>query len=164
VTLLLTCPGIPDLYQGTEVWDLSLVDPDNRRPVDFDRRRDLLARLAAPTSFDECKLLVTARALRLRRDHPDWFAGDYTPLHAEGAAAAHAVAFARGGHAVTVVTRLPCRLRCGGGWEDTVLPLPEGHWHDVLTGADVDGRRPMLAALTARLPVALLVMNPEEPA
>ena len=157
----LTMPGVPDVYQGCELAGLSLVDPDNRRPVDYDRRRRLLAALEARpdqvVGLDAEKLLVTSRALRLRREHPDWFAGGYTPLACEGPAAEHAVAFLRGGHAVTVATRLPAGLRRRGGWADTALPLPGLHWRDVLTGARHAGLRPLLADLTWRLPVALLV-------
>jgi len=157
----LTMPGVADVYQGCELTGLSLVDPDNRRPVDYQRRRRLLAALeAAPdqaVGLDAEKLLVTSRALWLRRDHPDWFAGSYTPLASEGPAAEHAFAFLRGGHAVTVVTRLPAGLRRRGGWADTALPLPELHWRDVLTGARHAGLRPPLSELTWRLPVALLV-------
>ena len=110
----LTMPGVPDMYQGCELAGLRLVDPDNRAPVDFARRRDLLAALDArgpaarpgpgPGRGQAAGHLA---ALRLRREHPDWFAGEYTPLAAEGPAARHAVGFARGGHAVTVATRLP---------------------------------------------------------
>jgi (1->4)-alpha-D-glucan 1-alpha-D-glucosylmutase len=157
----LTMPGVADVYQGCELAGLSLVDPDNRRPVDYQRRRRLLAALqAAPdqaVGLDAEKLLLTTCALWLRRDHPDWFAGSYTPLACEGPAAEHAVAFLRGEHAVTVVTRLPAGLRRRGGWADTVLPLPELHWYDVLTGVRHPGLRPPLAELTWRLPVALLV-------
>jgi (1->4)-alpha-D-glucan 1-alpha-D-glucosylmutase len=157
----LTMPGVADVYQGCELAGLSLVDPDNRRPVDYDRRRRLLAALGARpdqvVGLDAEKLLVTSRALRLRRDHPDWFAGGYSPLAGEGPAAEHVVAFLRGGHAVTVATRLPAALRRRGGWADTTLPLPELHWRDVLTGARHAGLRPLLADLTWQLPVALLV-------
>jgi malto-oligosyltrehalose synthase len=170
----LTMPGVPDVYQGCELAGLSLVDPDNRRPVDFAWRRSLLAELdvgrldahagagASPdpgARLDALKILVTARALRLRRDHPDWFGGSYEPLPAAGAAAGHAVAFARGGHAVTVATRLPAGLRRRGGWADTALPLSAsaGGWVDVLTGVVHRGERVPLADLTGRLPVALLV-------
>jgi malto-oligosyltrehalose synthase len=157
----LTMPGVADVYQGCELTGLSLVDPDNRRPVDYRRRRRLLDALdSAPdqvAGLDAEKLLVTSRALRLRRDHPDWFAAGYTPLASEGPAAEHAFAFMRGGHAVTVVTRLPAGLRRRGGWADTALPLPELHWRDVLTGVRHAGLRPPLAELTWRLPVALLV-------
>ncbi len=159
----LTMPGVPDVYQGCELTGLSLVDPDNRRPVDYQRRRRLLAALRAgqeAVGLDAEKLLLTSRALRLRRDHADWFAGGYTPLACEGPAAEHAVAFLRGDHAVTVVTRLPAGLRRRGGWGDTVLPLPELHWRDVLTGVRHAGLRPPLSELTRRLPVALLI--PEE--
>ena len=157
----LTMPGVADVYQGCELTGLSLVDPDNRRPVDYQRRQRLLAALeAAPdqaVGLDAEKLLVTSRALWLRREHPDWFAGSYTPLASEGPAAEHAVAFLRGGHAVTVVTRLPAGLRRRGGWADTALPLPELHWRDVLTGVRHAGLRPPLSELTRRLPVALLI-------
>jgi (1->4)-alpha-D-glucan 1-alpha-D-glucosylmutase len=157
----LTMPGVADVYQGCELTGLSLVDPDNRRPVDYQRRRRLLAALAddpdAAVGLDAEKLLVTSHALRLRRDHPDWFAAGYTPLSCEGPTAEHAVAFVRGDHAVTVVTRLPAGLRRRGGWADTVLPLPEVHWRDVLTGVRHAGTRPPLAELTRRLPVALLI-------
>ncbi len=156
----LTMPGVADVYQGCELAGFALVDPDNRRPVDYRRRRALLAALDAgepPAGLDAEKLLVTSRALRLRRAHPGWFAGSYDPLAAEGGAARHVVAFARGGHAVTVATRLPVGLRRRGGWADTALPLPGAGWRDVLTGDRYPGRRPPLAELTGRLPVALLV-------
>ena len=157
----LTMPGVADTYQGCELTGLSLVDPDNRRPVDYQRRRRLLAALAdgpdQAVGLDAEKLLVTSRALWLRRDHPDWFAGGYMPLAAEGPAADHVVAYARGGHAVAVVTRLPAGLRRRGGWADTTLPLPELHWRDVLTGVRHAGLRPPLEELTRRLPVALLI-------
>ena len=108
---------------------------------------------------------MTSAALRLRREHPGWFAGDYRPLDAEGPAARHAVSFLRGpsagggsgGPAVTVATRLPGGLRRRGGWADTVLPLPPGPWRDVLTGVTHAGPRPLLSSLTKRFPVALLV-------
>jgi (1->4)-alpha-D-glucan 1-alpha-D-glucosylmutase len=157
----LTMPGVPDVYQGCELVGLALVDPDNRRPVDYQRRRRLLAALQAgpdlAAGLDAEKMLVTSRALWLRRDHPEWFTGAYTPLAAEGPAAEHVIAFVRGEHAVTVATRLPAGLRRRGGWADTALPLPELHWHDVLTGTRHAGLRPLLAELTWRLPVALLI-------
>lgn len=156
-------PGVPDVYQGTELFEYSLVDPDNRRPVDWAARRDLLARLDDGLIPDvdadgAAKLLVTATALRLRRDRPGLFSG-YRALRAEGPAAAHAVAFARSPELVAVATRLPVGLADRGGWGETVLPLPGGadDWHDVVTGAAVDGSAPRLADVLGRLPVALLV-------
>ena len=155
----LTMPGVADVYQGCELAGFSLVDPDNRRPVDYAQRRAML------TALDECspaldldaeKLLITSRALRLRRGHPDWFCGGYAPLRATGPAARHAVAFGRG-PAITVATRLPTGLRHRGGWADTALELPEGRWRNVLTGATHTGSRLLLSDLTERLPVALLV-------
>ncbi len=162
----LTMPGVADTYQGCELAGLRLVDPDNRAPADFARAADLLAALDAgdqppgldPGQLDTAKLLVTATTLRLRRAHPDWFAGEYTPLPAEGPAAHHAVSFARGGSAVTVVTRLPAGLRGNGGWAGTVLPLPHpGPWLDLLTGTAHPGARPLVSDLLQRHPVALLV-------
>jgi (1->4)-alpha-D-glucan 1-alpha-D-glucosylmutase len=167
----LTMPGVADVYQGCELTALSLVDPDNRRPVDFTRRRQLLAALDAAdpatglasaagppeASLDTEKLLVTAAALRLRRDNPDWFAGPYAELPAVGPAAGHAVGFLRGGHVITVATRLPAGLREAGGWDATALTVPPGTWLDVLTGDSHEGPHLELAALTRRLPVALLI-------
>ncbi len=167
----LTMPGVPDVYQGAELAALSLVDPDNRRPVDFARTRSALTALDAslgasprdtladsdPGYLSRAKLLVTSRALRLRRARPEWFAAGYQPLTATGPAAAHATAFLRGGRAVTVVTRLPVSLRRAGGWRDTALPLPDGAWADLLTGAVYRGGAVPVAELTGRLPVALLV-------
>ncbi|MGY1667940.1 malto-oligosyltrehalose synthase [Geodermatophilus sp. SYSU D00696] len=157
----LTMPGVPDVYQGTELEDRSLVDPDNRRPVDYDERRRLLARLdggEVPGVDDTgaAKLLVTSRTLRLRRDSPELFSG-YTPVEATGSAACSVVAFDRGG-AVTVATRLPVAL-AATGWGDTALALPTGAWRDVLTDTRVvaDAGGAPVAGLLARLPVALLV-------
>ncbi|HLK00222.1 MAG TPA: malto-oligosyltrehalose synthase, partial [Streptosporangiaceae bacterium] len=150
----LTMPGVPDVYQGCELGAFALTDPDNRRQVDFGRRRELLAAGAAD-GLDAEKLLVTSRALRLRRDHPDWFAAGYTPLAADGPRAAHAVAFARGG-AVTAATRLPVGLRRAGGWGGTTLDPGAGAWRDLLTGTAY--RTPILMAdLLSSFPVALLV-------
>jgi (1->4)-alpha-D-glucan 1-alpha-D-glucosylmutase len=156
-------PGVPDVYQGTELFEYSLVDPDNRRPVDWAIRRQLLARLDDGWLPDvdadgAAKLLVTASALRLRRYRPEVFTG-YRPLAAQGPAARHAVAFGRSASLVAVATRLPVGLAARGGWGDTVLPLPEGtaDWHDVITDTPIDGAAPRLADVLGRYPVALLV-------
>ena len=161
--LQLTMPGVPDVYQGTELWDLSLVDPDNRRPVDYDLRRSLLARLDegwVPPVDDTgaAKLLVVSRALRHRRDTPEAFTG-YTPVQATGTAAGSVVAFDRGA-VVTVATRLPVRL-AGTGWGDTALQLPTGAWRDLLTGTRVvsDASGAPVGELLTQLPVALLVRD-----
>lgn len=150
--LALTVPGIPDVYQGTELWDDSLVDPDNRRPVDYAARRAALHELQRP------KIRVVTTALRVRRAHPDTFLrGEYVPVLADGDAADHVVAFRRGsngGDIVVAVTRWTVRL-AETGWGNTVLPLPDGTWKDALTGAVTDG--PTSAAqLFADLPVVLL--------
>ena len=163
-------PGVPDVYQGTELYEYSLVDPDNRRPVDWELRRRLLARIDGGWLPDfggvdvdpegATKLLVTAQALLLRRQRPELFAG-YLAVPAEGPAAEHAIAFARSAQLVAVATRLPVGLAAGGGWADTVVPLPDdaAAWTDVLTGTPVESSAPRLAQVLARYPVALLVRS-----
>jgi len=146
----ITIPGVPDVYQGSELWDTSLVDPDNRRPVDFDHRAAVLAGAASDDAVD--KLHVTCTALTLRRNRPELFT-TYDAIRATGDAADHVLAFDRGG-AITVATRLPAGLTARGGWGDTELALPPGEWHDALTGTPAS---PRLAELLATLPVALLV-------
>jgi (1->4)-alpha-D-glucan 1-alpha-D-glucosylmutase len=164
--LALTAPGVPDLYQGSEIWDLSLVDPDNRRPVDYLQRRRLLEELEglgegaaavawARRSEGLPKLLVVKQALALRTERPEAFAtGAYMPLPVAGTWAAHAVAFARGDQAVVVVPRLSLRL--GGDWEMTVCELPPGRWRDRFTGSILEGRRTPVGDLLGGFPVALL--------
>jgi (1->4)-alpha-D-glucan 1-alpha-D-glucosylmutase len=160
----LTIPGVPDVYQGSELWEQSLVDPDNRRWVDLDLRADLLsaARDGAilPLGGGEddsgaAKLLLTHKALTLRRDRPELFT-TYTPVPASGPAADHVLAFDRGG-AVTVATRLPVGLKRRGGWDGAELLLPDGTWHDVLTRQKVSAGSARMADLLAVYPVALLV-------
>jgi (1->4)-alpha-D-glucan 1-alpha-D-glucosylmutase len=147
--LALTVPGIPDVYQGTELWDDSLVDPDNRRAVDYAARR------AALTALEHPKIRVVTTALRLRRSRPDTFRhGAYVPVLAEGQAGEHVIAFLRGDDILVAVTRWTVRLK-EKGWGNTVVPLPEGSWTDALTGAMASG--PTSAAqLFADLPVVLL--------
>jgi (1->4)-alpha-D-glucan 1-alpha-D-glucosylmutase len=155
----LTMPGVPDVYQGTELWDDSLVDPDNRRPVDIAIRRALIDALDAQDDAPPiersgaAKMWVVSRALRLRRDWPDLFTG-YAPLLATGSAAQHALAFDRGG-SITVATRLPVGLERAGGWGDTALNIG-GSATDVITGRRVE-REVSLAELLDTYPVALLV-------
>ncbi|OMC56525.1 malto-oligosyltrehalose synthase [Mycobacterium sp. IS-836] len=155
--LALTVPGIPDVYQGTELWDDSLVDPDNRRPVDYGARRAALKELRHP------KIRVVTAALALRRSRPDSFLrGSYLPVLADGEAGDHVVAFRRGweGQDVLVaVTRWTVRL-AETGWGNTVLPLPEGSWTDTLTGAMASGPT-STAELFADLPVVLLERDHE---
>ncbi len=168
VVLKITAPGVPDLYQGCDLWDLSLVDPDNRRPVDFERRRayldeieeavlrgdaGLVRRLWDGWRDGRIKLFVTRQALHFRRE---WRAvyeqGSYRPLTVAGERAQHAVAFARqleGRMAITVVGRrftalgVPERLPLGEAWGETRLMLdgtPAGEFRDVFTGRIVTAR------------------------
>jgi (1->4)-alpha-D-glucan 1-alpha-D-glucosylmutase len=182
----ITAPGVPDFYQGTELWDLSLVDPDNRRPVDWKLRRRLLAdvdhalattpdraalarALYAEPADGRVKLFVVREALAFRRARPALFAtGAYRPLEARGVLAEHVCAFARVGQeaaAVTVVPRLLCRRGATGPalgaetWQETALEIPAElgrRFRNVLTGESVAGERLPLAQLFAHFPVALL--------
>jgi (1->4)-alpha-D-glucan 1-alpha-D-glucosylmutase len=149
----LTMPGVPDVYQGTELWDDSLVDPDNRRPVDYAVRRTTLATADRPPvdRSGAAKLVLTAAALRLRRDRPELFSS-YTPLCESWSR--HLIAFDRGG-VITVATRLPVQLALSGGWGTQSVTF-DGEYEDVLTGRVVAGPVP-LADLLTDYPVALLV-------
>jgi (1->4)-alpha-D-glucan 1-alpha-D-glucosylmutase len=140
--LKLTVPGVPDIYQGDELLSLSLVDPDNRRPVDFQARRAALTEVAAGAD-EPRKLWLIHRALALRARRPDAFAGAYLPLDA----GPDAVAFARGGGVVAAA-----RLRGDGARSIT---LPEGSWRDVLARRELSGRL-SVADLTGELGIALL--------
>ena len=152
----LTMPGIPDVYQGTELWEDSLVDPDNRRPVDFAERMRLLEVLAKhPPDIDEtgaAKLWVTRQALRLRRSRPECFSG-YRAIEASGPAQSHLIGFDRGG-AITLATRLPAGLAAVGGWRHTTVEMSAPHV-DMLTGRRWHGTV-AVADVLASYPVALL--------
>ena len=164
VLLKLTCPGVPDIYQGTELWDLSLVDPDNRRPVDFALRRRLLgeleglpvAKVMARADEGMPKLWLITRALAVRRARSKAFGPDgaYEPLAVEGPASDHVVAFVRGGEVVTVVPRFV--LKRGGELGDTRVLLPAGAWRNELTGEEVAGGPAAVGRMLAAFPVALL--------
>ena len=146
----LTMPGVPDVYQGCELPNFALVDPDNRGAVDFDVRR-----AALPNLLDE-KVRVTANALRLRRNHPDWF-GSYEPVVASGAAADHLVGFMRSSSVVVLATRFSAHLKRDGGWRDTSVTLPDVSWIDAISGVEHDGGDMLVEHLLNAYPVALLV-------
>jgi (1->4)-alpha-D-glucan 1-alpha-D-glucosylmutase len=180
--LRLTCPGVPDLYQGCELADFSLVDPDNRRPVDMVARE---AGLALPwTSAPDWqadsllygKQALIRRVLDVRRRHPAVFCGgDYLPLAVTGPAAGHVLAFARqatGDMAITAVLRHAARLALAAddtGWAATRIELPPAlhaaRWSDALGGQEYAADRGGFAvdALFAQAPVALLLRQPGNP-
>ena len=163
----LTAPGVPDIYQGNEIWDFSLVDPDNRRAVDYGYRRQLLAEaqtLAAAEIWarrDEGlpKLWLIWKTLARRAQNPNHFEGSYDPLIADGEKAGEVVAFIRGGKALTVVPRLA--QQWGQDWKDTVLKLPAGNWQNEFTGEVFTGNV-TVAGLFKHFPVALLVKTGED--
>jgi (1->4)-alpha-D-glucan 1-alpha-D-glucosylmutase len=159
----LTTPGVPDIYQGTELWTLSLVDPDNRRPVDYEIRRQLLADLNETTpemilarmEDGLPKMWVVRQALRLRAREPEAFGreGSYESLRAQGERADHVLAFVRGGRVITIVPRWLVRL--GEDWKNTRLRLPNGLWQNEFTG-DTIGGTVQISELLRRFPVALM--------
>jgi (1->4)-alpha-D-glucan 1-alpha-D-glucosylmutase len=162
-----TAPGVPDLYQGGELWDHSLVDPDNRRPVDYTHRYNLLKELRSGLTIDQVtarmeeglpKMALIRAALHLRRHNPLWFGAnaEYAALHATGAKAKNVLAYRRGNNVVTVVPRLTLNLT---GWEDTTLELPEGRWRNQLTGEVLNGGPVSIATLFEHFPVALLALE-----
>jgi (1->4)-alpha-D-glucan 1-alpha-D-glucosylmutase len=173
---------MPDLYQGAELWDLSLVDPDNRRPVDYRLRIEQLEEIAlalessrARTSLDmfeewhdgRVKMAVIATLLAYRRDYSELFAvGGYEPLTATGDKAEHLCAFARSfdrDALLVVVARFPARLEANPDWNETEIPQPSSaghtHWRDLLCGHLVEfGQKAINAGTVLRqLPVAVLV-------
>ncbi len=162
----LTMPGVPDVYQGNETVMPSLVDPDNRRPVDFDALQSVTERLhssAKPRTLAEEKLWVTTGSLHARRDMPGAFVGEQCGYEPLPASSGHAVVFARTiagvPEAVAVATRAGRSLDELGGWSDNTMTLPDGEWRDVFTGALFPGGSAALADVLGSLPVALLVRN-----
>jgi (1->4)-alpha-D-glucan 1-alpha-D-glucosylmutase len=160
-----TSPGVPDLYQGSELWDLSLVDPDNRRPVDYDLRSRLLAEMKFMCAAQVMqrvddglpKLWTIRHALHLRRENPEWFSATaaYVPVSVTGKKSGHALAYLRADSVLTIVPRWSLKL--GGDWQDTSLSLPEGGWMNRLTGEEFEGGTVGLSTLLQQFPVALLV-------
>ena len=165
----LTAPGIPDIYQGSELWDLRLVDPDNRIPVDYELRRALLADVMRPDRSDfmselesgapKMRLIAAALAVRARRTEAFGSASGYQPIDAVGSRSDHVIGFSRtlaGGEpvVVTIAFRWPLLLR--PGWGDTLVHLPPGRWRDALTGHQVLGGEQRMNSLLEAAPVALL--------
>jgi len=158
-----TSPGVPDLYQGGELWDLSLVDPDNRRPVDYKLRCSLLAALSSIDAAQVMqrmeeglpKLWLVHHALHLRSEHPEWFGVNaaYLPLTAQGDHSERIIAYLRGNNVLTIVPRWSYR---NSEWGNTTLSLPDGEWRNRLTGETFQNVV-SASALFASFPVALLV-------
>jgi (1->4)-alpha-D-glucan 1-alpha-D-glucosylmutase len=165
-----TVPGVPDLYQGAELWDLSLVDPDNRRPVDYGLRAKFLeeirsipvAKVIERMEDGLPKMWTIYHALHLRQEMPEWFGekSGYRPLRATGSKKGHVIAYLRGDKVATVVPRLVATL--AESWGNTAVALPKGQWKNRLTGENVPGGKTEMAMLLREFPVALLVR--EEPA
>jgi (1->4)-alpha-D-glucan 1-alpha-D-glucosylmutase len=163
--LKFTAPGIPDTYQGSELWDLRLVDPDNRTPVDYEERRGMLSELQRGMAPEEImqraesglpKLWVTWCALSLRKRHPERFdaGAGYTPLTVAGGRAENVVGFMRGERVATIVPRWP--QKSGGNWGAATVELAPGRWINALTGDAHEGGRVRAQDILRRFPVALL--------
>jgi (1->4)-alpha-D-glucan 1-alpha-D-glucosylmutase len=163
--LKLTSPGVPDTYQGTELWDLSLVDPDNRRPVDYETRRKLLREMKDMRVADVMKrmddglpkLWTIYKTLRVRTEHRDSFGerGTYRPIQAEGQLRQSVVSYGRADDVVVVVPRLVMKTQ--NGWGDTSVTLPSGEWTNVLSGEKLAGGKLEMGHLLDAFPVALLI-------
>lgn len=160
-----TAPGVPDTYQGSELWDLHLVDPDNRGPVDYGTRISMLSELESGLALDEIlermdtglpKLWVLHRTLKLRQEKPQWFgpAADYTPLMIAGRRADHAIAYMRADSVATIVPRW--NLKLAGNWSGTNITLPTGRWKNLFTNDVLAGETVPMQAIFQRFPVALL--------
>ncbi len=160
--LKLTAPGVPDTYQGTELWDLSLVDPDNRRPVDYEARRSLLREIPNLNvkqvweRMDEGtpKLWTIYQTLRVRRKQVDSFAGEYKPIAASGTKGKHLVSYLRGKNVLVLAPRLVLQLN--NEWGETFINAPEGSWQNELTGELIKGGQLRVAKLLEAFPIALL--------
>lgn len=168
--LKLTAPGVPDTYQGSELWDLRLVDPDNRGPVDYPERHAMLKELEKGVKLEEIvkrsasgipKLWLVYRVQNLRRMNPEWFGAGaaYVPLAVSGSKVEHVVAYMRGDHVATIVPRW--NLKLGRGWGATSVALPAGRWKNVLTGDVVNGGLVRITTLLARFPVGLFTKETE---
>ncbi len=165
--LKLTAPGVPDTYQGEELWDLSLVDPDNRRPVDYHLRHRLLGELPGLNAGEVLrrsdeglpKLWTIYHALRVHRERAAALceSGAYHPLYARGAKEKHLVAYRRGEEVLVMVPRLSWEL--AGNWQDTEIEVPAGSWENVLSGDQLAGGITRLADVFRAFPVALLVRS-----
>jgi (1->4)-alpha-D-glucan 1-alpha-D-glucosylmutase len=162
VVLKATSPGVPDFYQGTELWDFSLVDPDNRRPVDYERRAQMLTSSADPAKLlrdwrsGAIKLFVTARSLAFRASQAETFLnGGYRAIET---GTPHAVAFLRGENVLVAVPRLTARLSkqvpLGDIWGEHALQEIGGEWRNVFTGEMLES--PALRHVFASFPVAIL--------
>ncbi len=161
----LTAPGVPDIYQGTELWDFSLVDPDNRRDVDFYKRHNFLQELKEldvkqiVRRMDDGlpKMWIIKKALELRNENPDTFGpdGQYGPVYAQGSKSHHVVCFIRGENVAVVVPRLV--MGFDGDWGDTYLEIPKGKWKNILTGEVVEGPMVNVKDILDDFPVGLMV-------
>ncbi|HTW82363.1 MAG TPA: malto-oligosyltrehalose synthase [Terracidiphilus sp.] len=165
-----TAPGVPDHYQGSEIWDHHLVDPDNRGEVDYELRRSMLAELEAGMPVDDIlkrmddglpKLWVIFESLHLRRNHPGWFGKNsaYLPMAIDGPKKDHVVGYLRGENVAVVAPRWNFVL--GGNFASTTVELPEGSWNHLLTGESFEGGSLRAQNLLKRFPVALLAKNGE---
>ncbi len=158
-----TAPGVPDTYQGGELWDLSLVDPDNRRPVDYDLRRRLLKEISEMSAVqvmersDEGlpKLWVVYHALQLRNERPAWFGAQaaYVPVMAEGPQRERVIAYRRGEDVMVAVPRWSHEAE---GWGLTTIEVPAGKWMNRMTGVEIAGGEVLVCDLFAKFPVTLL--------
>ncbi|WP_036484905.1 malto-oligosyltrehalose synthase [Myxosarcina sp. GI1] len=178
-----TAPGVPDLYQGAELWELSLVDPDNRRPVNYQQRSDLLAeikqqkdknildlcqKLIATKADGKIKLFLTYQLLQTRKEHSEIFQnGNYVPLEVTGKYRNHIIAFARNHEGRTIIAVAPRfltsvikpeQLPLGVDvWEDTSINLSYKNWYNAIDGQSISKENPLVGDILNNFPVGLLI-------
>jgi (1->4)-alpha-D-glucan 1-alpha-D-glucosylmutase len=161
-----TAPGVPDMYQGGEIWDFSLVDPDNRRPVDYALRKKLLcemkslnvAQVVERAAEGLPKMWLVHHALHLRGEHPEWFGAEaaYVPVLATGAEADRVIAYLRGENVLAIAPRWTHEAK---NWGETAVRIPAGMWRNRMTGAEVRGGDVKVAEMLDGFAVGLLVRD-----
>ncbi len=170
LTLRLTAPGIPDIYQGNEVWNAALTDPDNRRPVDFAALQEILKTITKAKAKDlfhrigedigQAKLFVSQKILDLRKTTNVFHEPDsFKSIEVNGKFAGHIIAYMRGENVAVVVPRLFMKVQ--NKWESTRISIPAGNWHDIFTGARVKPGKNKIKDILKDFPVAVLIRDGE---
>jgi (1->4)-alpha-D-glucan 1-alpha-D-glucosylmutase len=169
LALKLTAPGVPDIYQGTELWDNSLTDPDNRRPVDYKQRMNKISKIEGKScreilfNLEEGlpKLYLIQTLLKLRKKYPEFNEPDsYKSLETLGAQSDYLIAFMRGENVIVAIPRLQYSLK--NHWSSTRMILPEGQWLDIFSDAEYSSGSVKVKELVKDFPVAVLVRNSEK--
>lgn len=162
--LKLTAPGVPDIYQGSEIWNYSLVDPDNRLPIDFNLRKKLFKKMLilSPKKILQHmdtgmpKMWVTYKILELRKKYPNFFQNaEYSPVFLHGEKLQNGIAYLRAKKVLVVVPRL--LLSLNNNWSNTWLEIPKGNWWNIFTNECFSGEKILVSNILKNFPVAVLL-------